>query len=233
MILAGVDEVGRGPLAGPVCAAAVILPPGVGRIAGAGELDWRSDSAIDLMQNLRDSKQLSVRQRGRLELAIKEAALDYALGWASVREIDERNILGASLLAMERAVFSLSQRPDEIQIDGNRVPSRLSGARAIVGGDRSVPAIAAASILAKQARDAWMTKLHAQYPEYDFERHSGYPTRQHLEAIRTYGICPEHRKSFKPVANAILSGERSAPRGGVTKARETVDQESAEKVQPA
>lgn len=184
-LLAGVDEVGRGPLAGAVVAAAVILDP---------------DRPI---AGLRDSKRLSASRRAELDDQIRERALAFALGRAEPAEIDRLNILQASLLAMQRAVAGLYPAPAQALVDGNRAPALPCPAQAIVKGDDRVPAIAAASILAKQARDAEMRALAKQYPGYGFERHMGYPTAAHLQALRTLGACPVHRRSFAPVRRCL------------------------------
>ncbi|MCC6713602.1 MAG: ribonuclease HII [Gammaproteobacteria bacterium] len=191
--VAGVDEVGRGPLAGPVVAAAVILDP-ARPIAG-----------------LADSKLLTPRQRERLRAEIEERALSFALGRAEVDEIDRFNILQASLLAMQRAVAGLHLRPGRVEVDGNRCPEIDCECVAIVGGDATVAAISAASILAKVARDAEMDSLDATYPEYGFVRHKGYPTPAHLRALGQFGPCAIHRRSFAPV-RALLRSEPEDPR---------------------
>jgi ribonuclease HII len=185
--IAGVDEVGRGPLAGPVVTAAVILDP-QRPIAG-----------------LADSKKLTARQRERLREEIEQKALCFALGRAEVEEIDSINILQASLLAMQRAVAALSVRPQKVLVDGNQCPVFGCEAQAIIGGDATVAEISAASILAKVARDAEMDALDALYPAYGFIRHKGYPTPVHLKALREHGPCPVHRRSYAPVREA--SGE--------------------------
>ena len=182
----GVDEAGRGPLAGPVFAAAVILDPA---------------SVID---GLADSKTLSARVRERLAVEIKSRSLAWAVAQASVDEIDALNILQATLLAMRRAVESLNTRPDEILVDGLHCPQIKIPARAIVRGDATVAQIAAASILAKTARDALMCELHLLYPGYGLDRHKGYPTAQHLDALKRYGPSPVHRHSYAPV-RAVLA----------------------------
>jgi len=184
-LIAGVDEAGRGPLAGPVIAAAVILDP-THPIAG-----------------LADSKILSERRREYLAGVIRAHALAWALGRADVAEIDRINILHASLLAMRRAVDNLRITPDQALVDGNRCPALACPCRAIVRGDATEPAISAASILAKVARDAELRQLHDRYPAYGFARHKGYPTAVHRDALRRFGPCPEHRRSFAPVA-AVL-----------------------------
>jgi ribonuclease HII len=187
----GVDEAGRGPLAGPVYAAAVILDP---RFAIAG---------------LADSKTLSANERQRLAREIKAHSLAWAVACASVEEIDALNILRASLLAMRRAVESLELMPTEVLVDGQHCPVLSIPVRAIVRGDGSVRQIAAASILAKTARDAVMRELHLQYPEYGMDRHKGYPTSAHLQAIKRYGITCVHRRSFAPV-RAVLEANRES-----------------------
>lgn len=185
ILLAGVDEVGRGPLAGPVVAAAVILDPN-NPIAG-----------------LADSKQLTARRRERLDLEIREKALCWSLGRAEVDEIDRLNILHASMLAMKRAVESLSILPQHALIDGNRCPALSCSAEAIVGGDATVSAISAASILAKVARDREMVELDSLYPGYGLARHKGYPTKVHIEALQALGASPIHRRSFGPVKRLL------------------------------
>ena len=189
-LIAGVDEAGRGPLAGAVFAACVILDP---RAPIAG---------------LADSKKLSAKRREQLAQAIKQQALAWAVAQASVEEIDRLNILQATLLAMRRAVEALTLAPGEVWVDGLHCPAVPWPARAIVGGDASVPAISAASILAKTARDAAMLVLHTHYPDYGFDRHKGYPTAQHLEALRRCGASTVHRASFAPVRAAMAQGRR-------------------------
>jgi len=182
MLIAGVDEAGRGPLAGAVFAAAVILDP-ARPIAG-----------------LADSKKLTEAKRDELAPLIKERALAWCIASASVEEIDRLNILHATMLAMSRAVEGLAVTPEEVLIDGNRVPKQITlPARAIVKGDALEPAISAASILAKTARDAELVALDVQFPQYGFARHKGYPTAEHLAAISEHGVLAEHRKSFGPV----------------------------------
>jgi ribonuclease HII len=181
----GIDEAGRGPLAGAVVAAAVILDP-ARPIAG-----------------LNDSKKLTAHRREILAACIRERALAWHIAEASVAEIDRLNILQATLLAMRRAVAGLSCKPVGAVVDGNRCPELAVPVQAIVKGDGKIAAIAAASILAKTARDAMMRDLHHRYPQYGFDRHMGYPTPAHLEALRLHGICPEHRKSFAPVARCL------------------------------
>lgn len=180
-LLCGVDEVGRGPLIGAVVTAAVILDPAK-PIAG-----------------LADSKKLSEKRRQQLALEIKEKALCWALGRAEPAEIDQLNILHATMLAMQRAVAALSIQPQWVMIDGNRCPALPMPATAVVKGDSIVPEISAASILAKVARDDEMLQLHQQYPQFGFADHKGYPTAAHLAAISLHGILAEHRRSFKPV----------------------------------
>lgn len=183
-MICGVDEAGRGPLAGPVVAAAVILDP-ARPIAG-----------------LADSKKLSAARREKLAVEIREKAIAWCVAEASVEEIDAINILQATLLAMQRAVAGLAIAPAEALIDGNRCPALAIPARAIIGGDATVAEISAASILAKTVRDAGLLKLHAAYPRYGFDRHKGYGTAAHLAALREHGPCLEHRMSFAPVREA-------------------------------
>ena len=188
-LICGVDEAGRGPLAGSVVAAAVILDPAK-PIAG-----------------LADSKKLSAVRREQLALQIRSNALAWAIGEASAAEIDEINILQATFLAMRRAIGALSLMPTLALIDGNRIPPGLiCRAEAIIKGDAKEPAISAASILAKTHRDAQLVELDKQYPQYGFARHMGYPTPAHLEALRQYGPSPAHRQSFAPVAQTLLPG---------------------------
>jgi ribonuclease HII len=181
MLIAGVDEVGRGPLAGPVVTAAVILP-----------------ESYDL-PGLTDSKKLSLKKREHLSEKIQSQAVCWALGEASVSEIDQLNILHATMLAMQRAVAKLRLTPNQVLVDGNRCPNFGIPARAIIGGDGSEPSISAASIIAKVARDELMRDYGLQYPEYGFDRNSGYPTKQHREALIRCGVTPIHRRSFAPV----------------------------------
>ena len=188
-LICGVDEAGRGPLAGPVCAAAVIFPPG--RRAPSG---------------IADSKLLTAAQRERLAAVIKAKALVWAVAWASVEEIDALNILQASLLAMRRAVESLQVAPDEVLLDGSHCPDLAFPSRAVVDGDAKVKVIAAASILAKTARDAEMFRLHERFPQYGFDAHKGYPTPRHLKALRRYGVCEAYRRSFAPVRTILERG---------------------------
>ena len=184
-MVCGVDEAGRGPIAGPVFAAAVILDPQQ-PIAG-----------------LKDSKLLAPRRREALAIAIRRHARAWAVASATVEEIDRLNILQATLLAMRRAVEQLEVVPDQALIDGNRCPRLSCAAHAVVGGDRSVPQISAASILAKTARDAEMLRLHEQYPHYGLDRHKGYPTPEHLALLERHGVCDIHRRSFAPVRHLI------------------------------
>lgn len=185
ILVAGVDEAGRGPLAGSVYAAAVILNPEQ-PIAG-----------------LADSKILSEKKRDALFLLIQEKALAWSVAHATVEEIDRINILQASLLAMQRAVAGLTIKPELALVDGNKLPKLNCDARAIVQGDMLEPAISAASILAKVARDREMILLDQQYPEYGFAKHKGYGTALHLDALSKHGPCEIHRKSFAPVANLL------------------------------
>lgn len=180
-LIAGIDEAGRGPLAGPVFAAAVILDPNK-PIVG-----------------LTDSKLLTPKKREALFVVIQEQALAWSIGRAEVHEIDEINILQASLLAMQRAVELLSIIPELALIDGNKCPKLKCVTEAIIEGDKKIPAISAASILAKVARDEEMLKLDIEYPGYGLAQHKGYGTKQHLEALRTLGVTPIHRRSFAPV----------------------------------
>jgi len=179
--LCGVDEAGRGPLAGPVTAAAVMLDP---------------DRPID---GLRDSKKLSAAARERLADEIRLRAAAWCVAEASVAEIDQLNILQATLLAMQRAVAGLGRAPDEVWVDGNRCPDWAWRSQAVVKGDDKVAAIAAASILAKTTRDQFMCRLHQDYPAYGFAQHMGYGTAAHLAALKAHGACPQHRRSFAPV----------------------------------
>lgn len=183
-LMAGVDEAGRGPLAGPVVAAAVILDD-MAPIAG-----------------LADSKKLTERRRERLYDEIRAKALCCSVAQASVDEIDRLNILNATLLAMRRAVQGLRLKPSKVLIDGNRLPALDVLAEAVVGGDALVPSISAASILAKVTRDRLLVELHERHPGYGFDRHKGYGTAEHLAALHRFGPLPEHRRSFAPVAQA-------------------------------
>ncbi|HEY1991536.1 MAG TPA: ribonuclease HII [Gammaproteobacteria bacterium] len=183
--VAGVDEVGRGPLAGPVYAAAVILHP---------------DRPI---RGLKDSKLLTAERREELAVQIRERALAWAVAYADHEEIDRINILRASLLAMSRAVAALAVEPDEVQVDGNHCPVVKQPVTAIIMGDSKVKAIGAASIVAKVERDAVMRRMHALYPQYGFDEHKGYSTPAHLDALKRHGACPIHRRSFAPVRECL------------------------------
>ncbi len=186
-IIAGVDEVGRGPLAGPVTAAAVILDP------------------LNIPDNLNDSKILSSKKREKLFEQLKSSSA-FAVAHVSPEEIDKLNILQASLLAMVNAVSNLKVKPNHILIDGNKVPDRLVGrATAIVKGDRKVLSIAAASIIAKVTRDKLMHDLDSEFPVYGWAKNAGYPTKCHMNAIVKYGVTPHHRRSFKPVHNILCN----------------------------
>lgn len=183
--IAGVDEVGRGPLAGPVVAAAVILSP------------------HQPIEGLRDSKKLSAKQREYLAKLIKSQAVAWGIGEADPQEIDQINILQASLRAMERAVAQLTCLPHQVLVDGKQCPNLAMACKAIVGGDDLEPCISAASILAKVVRDDYMTQIALKYPEYGFERHKGYGTKVHLAALQQYGPCAIHRLSFAPVKRIV------------------------------
>ena len=183
--IAGVDEVGRGPLAGDVVTAAVILDP------------------ARPIPGLRDSKKLSEKRREELAVLIRERALCWSVARASVAEIDQINILQASLLAMHRAIEALQPQPEFVLVDGNRLPRWSYASQAVVKGDDRVPAIAAASILAKVQRDSELVSLAEQYPGYGFDRHKGYPTAAHIQALRELGVTPAHRRSFAPVKNLL------------------------------
>ncbi len=187
-LICGVDEAGRGPLAGPVYAAAVILDP------------------ARPISGLADSKKLSEKQRDALALEIRRHAPAWAVAEATVQEIDSLNILRASLLAMQRAVQALAMQPAEVWVDGLYCPDTGLPSRAIVKGDSTVAAICAASILAKVARDEAMLRLHERYPQYGFADHKGYPTAAHLAALREHGASAVHRRSFRPVRELLQSG---------------------------
>lgn len=189
MIIAGVDEVGRGPLAGPVVAAAVILDPN------------------QPIEGLTDSKKLSEKKREQLDVIIKERALYYAIAELSPADIDEHNILQASLMAMAKAVSFLDIQPEKVLVDGNQKPKIAHDCivEAIIGGDLTVPAISAASIIAKQYRDRLMVAYEETYPGYGFAKHKGYPTKAHREAIIELGVTPIHRKSFGPVKKLLAT----------------------------
>lgn len=178
---AGVDEAGRGPLAGPVIAAAVILP---------NEYD---------LPGLTDSKALSESQRKKLYEEITNQAIAWAVGRAEPAEIDELNILWATLTAMERAVHALSVMPEQVLVDGNKPPNIQIPVKAIIKGDLLIDAISAASIIAKHTRDTEMLEFDKLYPQYGFASHKGYPTKKHMQALAEYGVCPIHRKTYKPV----------------------------------
>lgn len=185
MHVAGVDEAGRGPLAGPVVTAAVILDP------------------ENPIEGLADSKKLSAKKRANLEVEIKEKSLSWALGRAEIDEIDELNILHATMLAMKRAVESLDLMPGMVLIDGNRCPEVNMKVQAIVKGDQRVEAISAASILAKESRDREMIRLDREYPGYGFSVHKGYPTRAHIQALEDMGVSSVHRRSYGPVKRML------------------------------
>ncbi|WP_293780219.1 ribonuclease HII [uncultured Oxalicibacterium sp.] len=186
-VICGVDEAGRGPLAGPVFAAAVILDPS------------------RPIEGLRDSKKLTEVRRDELAVQIKSSALAWAIAQCSEQEIDTYNILQASMLAMRRAVEALKVQPTLALIDGNRCPVMAVRSEAIVKGDDKVPAISAASILAKTARDQALRLLHLQYPHYAFDQHKGYPTPLHLERLRLHGVSPVHRASYAPVRKLMTA----------------------------
>lgn len=192
--ICGVDEAGRGPLAGPVFAAAVILA---------------DDVVID---GLADSKKLTARKREALAHEIKVRSAAWSVASASVEEIDTLNILRASLLAMRRAVESLPIAPSEVVVDGLHSPELECPVRTVIKGDATVAAISAASILAKVARDAVMLELHRRYPQYRFDLHKGYPTATHLETLRAHGVSEAHRRSFAPVRLILASGNLAPPR---------------------
>jgi len=184
-LIAGVDEAGRGPLAGPVVAAAVILDD------------------LNPISGLADSKKLTPLRREQLFDEIRAKALCCSIAQASVEEIDQLNILQATLLAMRRAVEGLRLKPTKVLVDGNRLPVLDVLAEAIVRGDSLVPAISAASILAKVHRDRWCVEYHQQFPQYGFATHKGYGTAEHMAALREHGACPQHRKTFAPVAEVL------------------------------
>jgi len=194
-LLAGVDEAGRGPLAGAVVAAAVILP--------SVPLD-----SIGL-EKLNDSKKLTEKQRNALFEPIKEHAVAWAVAWADHKEIDHINILQATMLAMHRSLLGLQLTPNKVIVDGNRCPKKPEDwnsvvIESLVKGDSLVPAISAASVLAKVTRDRQLQALHENYPMYGFNQHKGYPTKTHLAMLQEHGPCPEHRFSFAPVRNSVL-----------------------------
>lgn len=192
-LVCGVDEAGRGPLAGPVFAAAVILDLGAP------------------IEGLRDSKKLAASRREALALLIRERAIAWSVACATVVEIDALNILQATMLAMRRAVDGLDPTPTLARVDGNRAPALRCRVETLVGGDDLDPAISAASILAKTARDAVLLELHAAWPAYRFDLHKGYPTAGHLALLREHGACPEHRRSFAPV-RAVLAADAKGRR---------------------
>lgn len=183
-LVAGVDEAGRGPLAGPVVASAVILKT---RIDG-----------------LRDSKKLSPSKRDQLYITIKTEAFAWSLGFASVREIDQINILQATLLAMKRAIMHLPVKPDGVWVDGNQAPDCIYPVKTLIGGDDLKPCISAASIIAKVTRDRLMERFERRYPGYGFHQHKGYGTAQHMKALKELGATPIHRRSFAPVQRVLL-----------------------------
>jgi len=199
LLIGGVDEAGRGPLAGPVVAAAVLLQEG------------------QSVPGVRDSKKLSAHRREQLAIDIRESACEWSIGLATVAEIDSLNILGATMLAMYRAVDGLRRMPEHLRIDGNQKPALpvrcVAMVETLVGGDDLCPAISAASILAKVTRDDLMRQMHLTYPDYGFNQHMGYPTALHRQALRTYGPTPEHRLSFRPVREAAEYFGRNGPRG--------------------
>jgi len=187
--IAGVDEAGRGPLAGPVVAAAVILNP------------------LRPIEGLADSKKLGASRREQLAVEIREQSLAWSVAWADAAEIDVLNILAATMLAMRRAILGLQIVPAAMQVDGNRLPelqinNEKLGGETIVGGDAKVPAISAASIIAKTTRDRIMVRMDELYPDYEFARHKGYGTRIHRDLLRQHGPCEQHRRSFAPVSLA-------------------------------
>ena len=184
-LMAGVDEAGRGPLMGPVVAAAVIL------------------DELNPISGLADSKTLTALRREKLYDEIRAKALCCSIALATAEEIDALNILQATMLAMKRAVEGLRLRPNKVLVDGNRLPTLVILSEAIVKGDALVPAISAASILAKVYRDRWCIEFHHEYPQYGFAGHKGYCTAEHLAALRQHGACPQHRRSFAPVAEVL------------------------------
>ncbi len=193
--IVGVDEAGRGPLAGPVTAGAVLLGPAV-------------------IEGLADSKALSEARRAEMSAVVIEECMAYCVAEATVEEIEELNILEATFTAMQRAVSGLVICPDEVLVDGNRLPELPYPAQAVVGGDAKVPEIMAASILAKHARDERMAELDRLYPEYGFARHKGYPTKAHLAALEKLGPCEAHRMGFAPVRKAAEKAAAKGPREG-------------------
>jgi ribonuclease HII len=190
--ICGVDEAGRGPIAGPVFAAAVVLDP------------------ERTIPGLADSKLLTETRRKSVAHAIRNSARAWSIAWATVEEVDRLNILQATLLAMRRAVEGLAFVPDEAWIDGDRCPELACRTRAFVGGDRLYAPISAASVLAKTARDSEMLTQHAQFPQYGFDRHKGYPTAEHIAALNRHGVCPIHRRSFAPVRRVLSASHSEA-----------------------
>ena len=184
-LLAGVDEAGRGPLMGPVVAAAVIL------------------DELNPIKGLADSKKLTPQRREALYDEIRAKALCCSIALATAEEIDRLNILQATMLAMRRAVENLRLKPNKVLVDGNRLPTLAILSEAVIGGDAIVPSISAASILAKVYRDRWCAEFHLEYPQYGFASHKGYCTAEHLAALREHGACPQHRRSFAPVAEVL------------------------------
>lgn len=184
-LVAGVDEAGRGPLMGPVVAAAVIL------------------DELSPIKGLADSKKLTPQRREALYDEIRAKALCCSIALATAEEIDRLNILQATMLAMRRAVESLRLKPNKVLVDGNRLPTLAILSEAVIGGDAIVPSISAASILAKVYRDRWCAEFHLEYPQYGFASHKGYSTAEHLAALREHGACPQHRRSFAPVAEVL------------------------------
>jgi ribonuclease HII len=190
-MIAGVDEVGRGPLAGPVVTAAVILAPD-----------------DPMLGQYRDSKKVSEKKRLKIYHHIRQHAVSYAVAEASLEEIDDLNILHATMKAMTKAVFKLDVQPSSVVVDGNRVPQGMPvPTTAVIGGDDSVQEIAAASIMAKVVRDRLMRAYDYKYPEYQFAKHKGYGTKAHMDALNRYGACPIHRQSFAPIAKLVKQGE--------------------------
>ena len=184
-LVAGVDEAGRGPLMGPVVAAAVIL------------------DELNPIKGLADSKKLTPQRREELYDQIRAKALCCSIALATAEEIDRLNILQATMLAMKRAVESLRLKPNKVLVDGNRLPTLVILSEAVIGGDAIVPAISAASILAKVYRDRWCAEFHLEYPQYGFAAHKGYGSAEHLAALREHGACPQHRRYFAPVAEVL------------------------------
>jgi ribonuclease HII len=189
-LLAGLDEAGRGAWAGPVYAAAVILPPGAG--------------VLDDLDGVRDSKKMTPRQRALWAVKIRAAAAFWGIGWAAAEEIDSHGIIASTRLAMQRALEALDCQPEHLLIDALRLPAVKLPQQALIKGDARSLSIAAASVLAKTARDAWMVELGEQFPEYGFARHKGYGTRMHQEALARLGPCPQHRMSFTPLRGLVV-----------------------------